>query len=246
MDLHQCYGRLPRRELFQTAIALATNDAPVPQIIGHSIHRNIEAFLKPGSGIEETANALHTYASNGQPPREGDVFRNPDLVRTYTMVAEGGRDAFYDGPTADTIERYFRRIGGWMTRQDLRRHHSEGSDPLVTGDRGVEVYGMAANTQGAAMLQMRNMLEHFDLRGIGFQSAASLQVQIEAKRLTYEDRARYYADPHFSKVPVDSMDYAAEQVKLIRLDRISTRTSGRATRRAMATQPISPCRMRPG
>ena len=223
--LHQRYGRLPWRDLFQPAIALATNGAPVPQIIGHYIHRNIAAFLKPGSGVEETANALHTYAPNGQPPREGDVFRNPDLARTYTLIAEGGRDAFYDGPIADTIERYFKRIGGWMTRDDLRRHHSEWNVPLVTSYRGVEVYGMAANTQGAATLQMLNMLEHFDLRGMGFQSAASLQVQIEAKRLAYEDRARYYADPHFSKVPFEwltSKDYAAERVKLIRPDRINT------------------------
>ncbi len=222
--LHQRYGKLPWRELFQPAIALATDGAPVPQVIGAYIYRNLKAFTRPGSGVEETANAMHTFASGGEAPREGTVFRNPDLARTYRAVAEGGRDAFYDGPIADTIERYFRRIGGWMTRDDLRRHRSEWLDPLVTSYRGVEVYGMAANTQGLATLQMLNMLERFDLRSMGFQSAASLQVQIEAKRLAYEDRARYYADPRFAKVPVEwlvSKDYAAERAKLIRPDRIN-------------------------
>ncbi len=222
--LHQRYGRLPWRTLFEPAIQLATDGVPLPQIIGNYIYRNLRAFVRPGSGVEETANALHTYAPNGQAPREGDVFRNPDLARTYRTIAEGGRDAFYDGPIADTIERYFRRVGGWMTRDDLRRHHSEWNEPLATTYRGVTVHGLAENTQGAATLQMLNMLERFDLRGMGFQSAASLQVQIEAKRLAYEDRARYYADPHFSKVPFEwlvSKDYAATRAALIRPDRIN-------------------------
>ena len=223
--LHQRYGRLPWRTLFEPAIGLATSGVPLPQIIGNYIYRNLRAFVRPGSGVEETANALHTYAPNGQAPREGDVFRNPDLARTYRIIADGGRDAFYDGPIADTIERYFRRVGGWMTRDDLRRHHSEWNEPLATTYRGVTVHGLAENTQGAATLQMLNMLERFDLRGMGFQSAASLQVQIEAKRLAYEDRARYYADPHFSKVPFEwlvSKDYAATRAALIRPDRINT------------------------
>ncbi len=222
--LHQRYGRLPWRELLQPAIGLATDGVPLPQIIGNYIARNLRAFVRPGAGVEETANAMRTYAPGGVAPREGEVFRNPDLARTYRVIAGGGRDAFYDGPIAATIERYFRRIGGWMTRDDLRRHRSEWSEPLTTSYRGVTVHGMAANTQGLATLQMLNMLEHFDLRAMGFQSAASLQVQIEAKRLAYEDRARYYADPHFAAIPVDwllSKEYAARRAALIRPDRIN-------------------------
>lgn len=131
-SLHRRYGRLPWRELFTPAIALCEQGVPVPQIIGYYIKRNLRAFLRPGSGVEETANAMRTYAPGGHAPNEGDVRRNPDLARTYRMIAEGGRDAFYDGAIADTIERYFRRIGGWMTRDDLRAHHSEWADPLVT------------------------------------------------------------------------------------------------------------------
>ena len=222
--LHQRYGKLPWAELLAPAIALCETGAPVPQIIGAYIARNLRAFLRPGAGVEETANAQATYAPGGHAPLEGDVFRNPDLARTYRMIAAGGRDAFYDGPIADTIERYFRRIGGWMTRDDLRRHHSVWTDPLVTTYRGVEVYGMGENTQGLATLQMLNMIEHFDLRGMGYQSPASLQVQIEAKRLAYEDRARYYADPAFARVPVgwlNSKDYAASRATLIDPGRIN-------------------------
>jgi len=223
--LHQRYGKLKWAELFEPAIHLAESGVPVPQIIGYYIKRNLAAFTRPGSGVEETANAMHTWAPTGKAPSEGDVFRNPDLARTYRMIAEGGRDAYYDGPIAKTIDAYFKRIGGWLSAEDLRDHHAEWSDPLVTNYRGVDVYGMAANTQGLATLQLLNIAENFDLRGMGFQSAQSLHVQIEAKRLAYEDRARYYADPHFAKIPIDwlnSKAYAAERAKLIKLDRILT------------------------
>jgi gamma-glutamyltranspeptidase/glutathione hydrolase len=135
------------------------------------------------------------------------------------MIAQGGRDVFYEGAIAQTIEAYFKRIGGWMTVADLKEQHAEWDDPLVTRYRGVDVYAMAANTQGLATLQLLNIAENFDLRGMGFQSAASIHTQVEAKRLAYEDRARYYADPHFSKIPIDwlnSKAYAAERAKLIK------------------------------
>jgi gamma-glutamyltranspeptidase/glutathione hydrolase len=224
-NLHQRYGRLKWAELFEPAIHMAETGVPVPQTIAYYIRRNLAAFTRPTSGVEETANALHTWAPSGKSPDEGEVFRNPDLARTYKLIAQGGRDAFYDGPIADTIEAYFKRIGGWMTRDDLKAQHAEWIDPLTTTYRGVDVYAMAANTQGLATLQMLNILENFDLREMGFQSTASIHTQVEAKRLAYEDRARYYADPHFSKIPIDwlkSKEYAKERAKLIKPDSILT------------------------
>jgi gamma-glutamyltranspeptidase/glutathione hydrolase len=224
-NLHQRYGKLKWAELFEPAIHMAETGVPVPQTIAYYIRRNLAAFVRPGSGVEETANALHTWAPSGKSPDEGEVFRNPDLARTYKLIAQGGRDAFYDGPIADTIEAYFKRIGGWMTRDDLKAQHAEWIDPLTTTYRGADVYAMAANTQGLATLQMLNILENFDLREMGFQSTASLHTQIEAKRLAYEDRARYYADPHFAKIPIDwlnSKDYAKQRAKLIKPDSILT------------------------
>ena len=221
--LHQRYGKLKWSELFEPAIHLAETGVPVPQIIGYYIKRNLAAFTRADSGVEETVNAMHTWAPTGKAPSEGDVFRNPDLARTYKLIAAGGRDAYYDGPIAQTIEAYFKRIGGWLTREDLREQHAEWLDPLTTNYRGVDVYAMAANTQGLATLQLLNIAENFDLRGMGFQSAASLHTQVEAKRLAYEDRARYYADPHFAKIPIEwlnSKSYAAERAKLIKPDAI--------------------------
>lgn len=221
--LHQRYGKLKWAELFEPAIHYCENGSPVPQIIGYYIKRNLAVFLRPGSGVEETTNAMHTYAPGGKAPSEYDVFRNPDLGRTYRLIAEGGRDAFYDGPIAETIDAYFKRIGGWLSAEDLREHQAEWIEPLVTNYRGVDVYGMAANTQGLATLQMLNILEQFDLREMGFQSSHSIHVQTEAKRLAYEDRARYYADPHFAEIPIEwlkSKEYAKERAKLIRMDQI--------------------------
>jgi gamma-glutamyltranspeptidase/glutathione hydrolase len=221
--MHQRYGKLKWAELFEPAIHYCEAGSPVPQIIGWYIKRNLAVFLRPGSGVEETANAVQTYSPGGKAPNEYDVRTNPDLARTYRMIAEGGRDAFYDGPISKTIDAYFKRIGGWLSREDLREHHAEWDEPLVTKYRGIDVYAMAANTQGLATLQMLNIIEQFDMRELGFQSPQSLHVQIEAKRLAYEDRARFYADPHFAEIPIDwlnSKGYAKQRANLIRLDSI--------------------------
>jgi gamma-glutamyltranspeptidase/glutathione hydrolase len=223
--LHQRYGKLKWAELFNPAIHLCEHGSPVPPVIAYYIKRNLQIFTRPNSGVEETANALHTYAPGGKAPEVGEVRRNPDLARTYRLIAEGGRDAFYEGPIARTIDAYFKRIGGWLSYEDLKAHRGEWTKPLVTSYRGVNVHGLAANTQGLTTLQMLNMLETFDLRGMGFQSPEALHVMVEAKRLAYEDRARYFADPDFAKVPTDwlnSKDYAAERAKLIKPGEILT------------------------
>src|SRR3546814_15333879 len=126
------------------------------------------------------------------PPRS----TRTDTLFPYTTLfrSEGGRDAFYEGEIARTIDAYFKRIGGWLRYEDLAAHKSEWIEPHKTGYRGTDVYALGANTQGIATLQMLNILEHFDLKGAGFQSPLSIHLQAEAKRLAYEDRARYYAD----------------------------------------------------
>ncbi|ATE66146.1 gamma-glutamyltransferase family protein [Rhizorhabdus dicambivorans] len=222
--LHARYGKLKWAELFEPAIDLAEHGAPVPDIIAYYIRRSLAAFRKPGTGIEETENALRTYALGGDGPKAGGVFRNPDLARTYRLIARGGRDAYYKGEIAKTIDAYFRRIGGWLSAADLAAHKGEWITPYKTDYRDIGVHALGANTQGIATLQMLNILEHFDTTGAGFQSARSIHLQVEAKRLAYEDRARYYADPHFAQVPAEwlvSKDYAAERAKLIRPDRIN-------------------------
>lgn len=221
--LHQRYGKLKWRELFQPAIAYAEGGVPLSPVVAYYMNRAMANYARPNMGIEEIANAQATYAS-GDKARPGEIFRNPDLARTYRAIAAGGRDVFYEGEIARTIEAYFKRIGGWLTRADLAAHRSEWSEPHRTSYRGVDVYAIGANTQGIATLQMLNMVERFDMKAAGFQTALSIHLQAEAKRLAYEDRARYYADPDFSKIPTEwlvSKDYAAERAKLIRPDRIN-------------------------
>jgi gamma-glutamyltranspeptidase/glutathione hydrolase len=222
-QLHQRYGKLKWAELFEPAIAYAEGGVPLSPVVAYYMNRAMANYARPNMGIEEIANAQAVFAS-GDRARAGEIFRNPDLARTYRAIAAGGRDVFYEGEIARTIEAYFKRIGGWMTRADLAAHESEWTQPFSTSYRGVDVHAIGANTQGLATLQMLNILERFDMRGAGFQTPLSIHLQAEAKRLAYEDRARYYADPNFSKIPTEwlvSKDYAAQRAALIRPDRIN-------------------------
>jgi gamma-glutamyltranspeptidase/glutathione hydrolase len=222
-DLHQRFGKLPWKDLFEPAIAQAEEGAPVSQNVAFYLAASVRRFTGPNAGIEEVENFRKVWMPEGRAPREGEMFRNPGLAETYRRIAAGGRDAFYNGEIARGIEAYFKRIGGWMTRADLNAHKSEWTTPLVSGYRGVDVYGLAPNSQGLSTLQLLNILETFDVKAMGFQSAAAIHHAVEAKRLAYEDRARYFADPDFGKVPLEwlnSKAYAAERAKLIRPDSI--------------------------
>jgi len=224
--MHRRHGKLKWVELFEPAIHHAEAGAPVPDIVAYYIRRSMIAFRRPSNGAEEVENAIRTYGlADGRGPMAGQVFRNPHLARTYRAIASGGRDAFYRGDIAERIDRYFRRIGGWLRKEDLAAHASDWVEPRTCDYRGVTVHALGENTQGLATLQMLGILSHFDLKGAGFQSALSIHLQAEAKRLAYEDRARYYADPKFASVPVDwliSREYAAARAKLIRPDRLMT------------------------
>jgi gamma-glutamyltranspeptidase/glutathione hydrolase len=223
--LHQRYGKLPWKAVMTPAAELARAGAPVSQNVAYYLGRSLRNFTRPDSGVEEVENFLRTWAPNGRTPAEGEILSNPDLARTYDLIGEGGRDAFYEGEIAERIERYFARIGGWMTRADLAAHRSRWDPPLKTLYRGVEVFGLAPNSQGLATLQMLNILETFDLAGMGFQSAGAIHHGAEAKRLAFEDRARYFADPDFARIPTDwllSREYAAQRARMIRPDAILT------------------------
>jgi gamma-glutamyltranspeptidase/glutathione hydrolase len=222
-SLHQRYGKLPWKDLFEPAIRHATEGAPIVQNVAFYVGNSERIFGNPANKIEETENFRKLWVPGGKTPREGEIFRNPELARTYQLIAEGGGRAFYEGEIADKIEAYFKRIGGWMTKADLAAHHSEWVEPGTINYRGLDVWALPPNSQGFVTLQMLNIMEQFDLKGMGFQSAQCLHHEIEAKRLAFEDRARYYADPAFYKQPTKwllSKDYAKERAKLIRPDRI--------------------------
>ena len=213
-ELHGRFGKLPMKELLQPAIAYARNGFPVTEVIAEGWARNARVLSKyPGFA--------ETYMPGGRAPAKGEIFRNPDLANTLSAIADGGRDAFYKGDIARSIETYMRANGGYLTAADLADHRSEWVLPVSTNYRGYDVWELPPNTQGIAALQMLNLLEAYDLKSMGFGSADYLHVLIEAKKLAFEDRARFYADPEFAKTPLRgllSKEYAAKRRVLIRMD----------------------------
>ena len=221
--LHERYGKLPWADLFAPTIEMAQAGVPVAQTVAYYLRVSQRIFTNPAAGIEEVENFHKVWAPTGRAPAEGELFANPALARTLTLIAEGGGRAFYEGEIADAIGAYSKRIGGWLSAADLAAHQTEWVEPRSTNYRGVDVWAIPPNSQGLSTLQILNILENFDMAGMGFQTTASLHHQIEAKRLAFEDRARYFADPAFADLPVDwliSKDYAAERAKLIRPDAI--------------------------
>ncbi len=228
-ELHAKFGKLPMKDLLAPAIRYAREGFPVTELIAYYWDRNMtrlgENFDKGDGPIEEFANARATYLVDGRAPRQGEIFKNPDLARTYERIAEGGRDAYYKGEIAKAIDAYMKRIGGDLRLEDFAAHTSQWVEPASVNYRGVDVYGLPPNSQGLATLQILGILEGFDMRGFGAGSADSLTAMVEAKRLAFEDAARYYADPAFAKIPQDwllSKDYAAERRALIDLNHAMT------------------------
>ena len=210
-ELHDRYGRMPMPELLAPAIRYAEEGFPVTEFIAHLWQQNVQSR-------EEYPGVRAVFMPGGEAPRTGDVFQNPALANTYRMIAEGGRDAFYHGEIARQIDAYMAEQGGFLTAEDLAAHTSEWVSPVAVNYRGYDVYELPPNGQGIVALQMLNILEGFDIRGMGFGSREYLHTLIEAKKLAYEDRAKFYADPDFYDFPVDRLlsdAYADERRSLI-------------------------------
>ncbi|MDE2133897.1 MAG: gamma-glutamyltransferase [Alphaproteobacteria bacterium] len=222
--LHAKFGKLPIKDDLAPAIGYAKNGFPVTQLISAYWKGNMAAFEKHKALIEELDNARHTYLipdkNGGHTPAEGEIFKNPDLARTLTLIAAGGRDVFYKGAIAHTIDAYFKRVGGDLRYADFAAHHGEWVTPLSVNYRGYDVYELPPNGQGAAVLQMLQILKSYDLKKMGAGSADALTAMLEAKRLAFEDLAKWYADPKFAKIPMKGLlseGYADERRKLIDL-----------------------------
>ena len=229
--LHERFGRKPIAELLAPAIRYAREGAPIPQYIAQgwgANRRRFEAEFAAGR-LEEIDNAKHTFwqdAPNGNVGRQPDghsLFANPDLAHTYEIVAQGGRDAFYKGPIARTIDAYMRRIHGYLRYEDFAEHHGEWVDPVCAPYRGVQVCELPPNSQGVVALQALRILDGFDLRGMGFLTADSLHTQIEAMRLAFADRAQFYGDPRFTHFDVSRLladNYTQQRRAMIHNDRV--------------------------
>ena len=223
--LHDKFGKLPMADLLAPSIAYAREGVPVPQVIAHAWRVAVEDVIRNGDRFGEIENFKALYMPGGSTPEEGQIFRNPGLAGTYERIARDGREGFYGGETAAVIDAYMRRIGGPLRREDLSSHRSKWVEPVSVSYRGYDVFELPPSGQGIAALQMLNILEGFDLAAMGHNSADSLHVLVEAKKLVFEDRARFYADPAFIDVPVEgllSKSYAAKRRALIDMHRAST------------------------
>lgn len=217
--LHERYGRLPIAEVLAPAAAAARKGVPVPQVIAAAWQRAARVF-RDAPGFAEV------FLPGGRAPSEGEPFANPALAGTLEALARGGRDAFYDGPIAAEIVRFSERHGGFFSRADLADHRGEWVDPISTTYRGVTVWELPPNGQGLAALQMLNVLEGFDLASLGRDSPDFWHLLVEAKKLAFADRARYYADPAMAEVPVEellSKEYARRRAAEIRMDAAADR-----------------------
>jgi gamma-glutamyltranspeptidase/glutathione hydrolase len=216
-QLHDRFGKLSLKATLQPAIDYARNGYPVSPVIAEYLKLNLARFEQRVGMINEFDNARSTYFKTGS-PKAGEIFRNPDLARTYEAIAKGGADAFYRGPIAKTIDAYFRRIGGDLRYEDFAEHKSAWVEPACVDYRGYSVCELPPNGQGFAALQMLNILKNVDLKQWPRGSAEVFHYMIEAKRLAFEDLARHYADPAFAAVPTDwllSDDYGKERFTLI-------------------------------
>ncbi len=222
-ELHEKFGNLPMIQVLAPAIKYAKNGFPVSQQIAAQWKAGVGDLNAASDEIEEMDNFNKTFLIDGRAPMEGEIFKNPDLARTYEKIAKGGRDAFYKGELADVMDAYFKRINAPLSKADFEAHHSDWVEPVSVTYRGYEVHELPPNGQGIAALQMLNVLEGYDLAGMGHNSAEYIHVQTEAKKLAFEDRAKFYADMDFYDVPVDwlvSKSYADQRRQLIQMDKV--------------------------
>lgn len=213
--LHERFGRRSMAQNLAPAIRYAREGHPVAETIAYYWDRSVPR-LSQYPGFKEQ------FTIDGHAPRKGELWKNPNLADTLQQIADGGRDAFYKGPIARTIDAYFKANGGFLSYDDLASHHGEWVEPVSSNYRGYDVWELPPNSQGIAALQMLNILEGYDFSKIPFGSAEHIHLFTEAKKLAFADRARFYADPAFQPAPLArliSKDYAAQRRALISMDK---------------------------
>lgn len=213
-ELHNRFGKLPIQALFAQAIYYATNGFHVTEVIS-------KLWENGKRSLADQPNFAATFLPGGNAPKKGDIFKNPDLAKTYEFIVKDGRDGFYKGIVANTIQSFAMRVGCYLRTSDLENHSSKWVEPLSSNYRGNDVWQLPPNTHGISVLQMLNILEGFHLKEMGHNSVDYLHHLTEVKKIVFEDRAKYYADPEFANVPVKSLiskKYAENCRSLVRPD----------------------------
>ena len=213
--LHEKFGRRPIAEDLAPAIRYAREGHPVHEVIAYYWNLSVPRLSKWPGFTEQ-------FTINGRAPKRGETWKNPNLANTLEAIGSGGRDAFYKGDIARSIDAYFKANGGFLSYEDLAAHRGEWVEPVSTNYRGYDVWELPPNSQGIAALQILNLLEPYDLKQYGFGSPEHVHLFVEAKKLAFADRARWYADPAFGTLPVSKMiskPYARQRGKLMSMDR---------------------------
>ncbi|KAF1709061.1 gamma-glutamyltransferase [Pseudoxanthomonas sacheonensis] len=213
--LHGRFGKVPMKDVLAPAIRYAREGHPVAETIAYYWARSVPRLSKYPGFREQ-------FTVGGRAPRTGELWKNPNLADTLQKISDGGRDAFYKGDIARTIGDYFKANGGFLSYEDLAAHQGEWVEPVSTNYRGYDVWELPPNGQGIAALQMLNVLEGYDFSKIPYGSAEHVHLFVEAKKLAFADRARWYADPAFQPAPVAkliSKAYANQRRKLISPDK---------------------------
>ena len=214
-ELHEKFGSMPMSEILAPAIHYAQNGFPLTELIAWYMHRTVPFFESKGfPNIEDT----YKNQNGGKLPNEGEIYKNVYLANTYKKIVEGGRDVFYRGEIAKTIGKFIKEQGGFLSFKDMASHKSEWVEPVSINYRGFDVWELPPNGQGIAALQMLKILEGYDFSNIEFGSTEHLHLFTEAKKLAFEDRAKYYADMDFADVPIEkllSKSYAKSRRELI-------------------------------
>ncbi|HLA98634.1 MAG TPA: gamma-glutamyltransferase, partial [Anaerolineales bacterium] len=210
-DLSAAHGRLPLDRVLAPAIRLAEEGFPVAPITAYFWQRGAERRLRQAPGGLELTVA-------GRAPHPGEIFRNPGLARALRVVAEGGKDAFYQGEIAAAIAAVVKKAGGCLSAADLAAHRSTWEEPVSVTYRGLRVWECPPNGQGLAALLGLNLLEGLDLDNLPPLSAGRLHLEVESMRLAFADARWYVADPASNPAPLEwllSKEYAAERRRLI-------------------------------
>ena len=216
--LHKRFGNKPFGELFNNAIYYADNGFPVTEVVGYYLQLSSERY-------KDYPNFADVWMPNGEALKKGDVFVNKDLSNTYKQIAKSYGESFYKGDIAKTISEFIVEQGGFLTVDDLKSYKPEWIKPVSSNYRGYDVWELPPNGQGIAALQILNILEQYEIDKMGHNSVEYIHLFTEAKKLAYEDRAKYYADMNFADVPVEeliSKRYALERNKLINLKKAAT------------------------
>jgi len=220
-QLHERFGKLPMDVLLAPAIRYAREGIPITQVDALQWSWGVESLESAPEVQGRLGNFRKTFERSGKALRAGEVFRNLDLASTYERIAREGRAGFYTGEMAQTIAASVQDAGGFLSSKDLADHRGSWVEPVSVNYRGYDVYELPPPGQGIAALQMLNIIELYDVAGMGRDSADFWHLLIEAKKLAYEDRARYYSDPDFQDIPVAGLlsdSYASERMKQINME----------------------------